>query len=148
MAIVDWKGVVNLFVTTSLIVIAGFYAHAFEQWFVERLLNAFQIHSFSSYVTQELFNWLPTILVGFLLSTFIYFLTFEPGKIWWVLAAAGVLSALSYRDRISLWTEEAPFMLEFMVDARHLMYFLGALTAVLLIRLLRDKLTGANSKPG
>ena len=141
MQTITWKIICNLFVTAILIVIAGFYAHTFEQWFVERLTNALNIHSFSSYITMELFTWLPTILVGFLLSLLIFVLTFEPGKIWWILLAACLLAALSVRDRKSYWTDEAPIIWETMADARHVMYFFGALVAVLLIRLVQSKLT-------
>ena len=141
MQTITWKNIFNLIVTAILVVIAGFYAHGFEQWFVERLANAFNINSFSSYITMELFNWLPTILVGFLLSVLIYVLTFEPGKIWWILLSACLLAALSVRDRQSFWTDEAPIIWELLADARHIMYLFGALAAVLVIRLVQDKLT-------
>ena len=134
--------------TAILIVIAGFYAHPFEQWFVESLTNALNIHSFSSYITMEIFNWLPTILVGFILSVLIFVLTFEPGKNWWISLAACLLVALSVRGRKSYWTDEAPIIWETMADARHIMYIFGALAAVLVIRLVQCKLTSACSGPG
>ena len=90
---------------------------------------------------MELFNWLPTILVGFLLSVLIYVLTFGPGKIWWILLSACLLAALSVRDRQSFWTEEASIIWEILADARHIMYLFGALAAVLVIRLVQGKLT-------
>jgi len=145
---ITWKIICNLIVTAILIVITGFYAHAFEQWFVERITNALNIHSFSSYITMELFNWLPTILVGFLLSLLIFVLTFEPGKFWWILLAACLLAALSVRDRKSYWVDEASIIWEAMADARHTMYIFGALVAVLVIRLVQGKLTSACSGPG
>ena len=148
MQTITWKIISNLIVTAILIVIAGYYAHAFEQWFVERLANALNIHSFSSYITMELFNWLPTILIGFLLSLLIFILTFEPGKIWWILLAACLLAALSVRDRKSYWTDDASIIWETMADARHIMYLFGALVAVLVIRLVQSKLTSACSGPG
>ena len=148
MQTITWKIMCNLIVTAILIVIAGFYAHAFEQWFVERLANALNIHNFSSYIAMELFNWLPTILVGFLLSVLIFVLTFEPGKIWWILLSACLLAALSVRDRKSYWTDETPIIWEIMADARHIMYLFGALAAVLVIRLVQGRLTGAYSEPG
>ena len=145
---ITWKIICNLIVTAILIVIAGFYAHAFEQWFVERLANALNIHNFSSYITMELFNWLPTILVGFLLSVLIFVLTFEPGKIWWILLAACLLVALSVRDRKSYWTDEASIIWETMADARHIMYLFGALAAVLVIKLVQGKLKSTCSELG
>ncbi len=147
MQTINWKIICNLTVTAILIVTTGFYAHTFEQWFVEGLANALNIHSFSSYITMELFNWLPTILVGFLLSLLIFVLTFEPGKIWWIMLAACLLAALSVRDRKSYWTDEAPMIWEAMADARHIMYIFGALLAVLVIKLVQGKLTSACSGP-
>ena len=134
--------------TAALIATTVFYAHSFEQWLVESMANILKIYSFSSYITKEIFNWIPTIFVGFLLSALIYTFTFEPGRIWWVLLAASILSVLSAWDRKSYWTDEPPFVWEIMVDARHRMYFFGALVAVLVVRLVRNKLTSASSGPG
>lgn len=136
-----WKTIYNVSVIVLLLVAAGFYVHSFEQWLLERALSSLNIEEFSSYATLEIANWLPTILVGFLLAFAIHFLTFGAGKIRWILFSALVLTLLSFIDRQSYWYSEPLISWYLLVEARHFMYLIGALIAVFTIQKFSNKIT-------